>query len=145
MEELQSALSSRGLMVSSIPGKGRALVAAKDFAPGDVIIYQEPYASCPSKFGSSCDGCFVSSNLRKCSACRVAWYCGNKCQKSEWKLHQLECQALAALSEDRKKMLTPTIRLMVRLLLKRRLQEEEVIPATSTDNYSLVAAYEGHQ
>jgi SET and MYND domain-containing protein len=34
---------------------------------------------------------------------------------------------MAALTEDRKKMLTPTIRLMVRLVLKRKLQNEKVL------------------
>ena len=48
-------------------------------------------------------------------------------QKAEWKLHQLECRAMEALTEDRKKMLTPTIRLMVRLVLKRKLQYEKVL------------------
>ncbi|XP_020257027.1 histone-lysine N-methyltransferase ASHR1 isoform X2 [Asparagus officinalis] len=65
-------------------------------------------------------------------------------QKSEWKLHQLECQALAALTEDRKKMLTPTIRLMVRLILKAKLQEGKVIPTTPMDNYGLVDALVSH-
>ncbi|THU57230.1 hypothetical protein C4D60_Mb03t01330 [Musa balbisiana] len=83
MEELQSALEARGLAVASIPGKGRGLITTRDFAPGDVIIFQEPYASTPNKTssGSSCDGCFASNNnLRKCSACQVAWYCGTACQ-----------------------------------------------------------------
>lgn len=48
-------------------------------------------------------------------------------QKKEWKQHQLECRAMAALPEDRNKMLTPTIRLMVRLILKRKLQNEKVL------------------
>jgi SET and MYND domain-containing protein len=48
-------------------------------------------------------------------------------QKEEWKLHQLECRVMAALTEDREKMLTPTIRLMVRLVLKRKLQNEKVL------------------
>nr|XP_010926453.1 histone-lysine N-methyltransferase ASHR1 isoform X2 [Elaeis guineensis] len=128
MDDLQTALSAHGLTVASIPGKGRGLVTTRDFSPGEVIICQEPYASTPKQIssGSSCDGCFASNNLRKCSACRVAWYCGNACQRSEWKLHQLECQALVALSEERKKKLTPTIRLMVRLMLRRKLQSEQV-------------------
>lgn len=48
-------------------------------------------------------------------------------QREEWKLHQLECRAIAALTEDRKKMLTPTIRLMVRLVLRRKLQDDKVL------------------
>ncbi|VAH95250.1 unnamed protein product [Triticum turgidum subsp. durum] len=82
---------------------------------GEVIICQEPYASTPNRIsvGSSCDHCFASGNLRKCS-------------KEEWKLHQLECQAISALTEERKKMLTPTIRLMVKLILRRKLQSEKM-------------------
>ncbi|KAM0950949.1 putative [histone H3]-lysine(4) N-trimethyltransferase chromatin remodeling SET family [Dioscorea sansibarensis] len=146
MEALHQALSSRGLAVAPIPGKGRGLVTTKDFSPGEVIFYQEPYASTPSKLfgGSVCDGCFASSNLRKCSGCRIAWYCGNVCQRSEWKVHQLECQALAGLSEDRRKMLTSSIRLMVKLLLRRKLQDEKAIPTTPTDNYDLVNALVSH-
>lgn len=146
MAELQRALSAKGLSVSSISGKGRALVATRDFSPGDVIICEEPYASAPNKVfgGSSCDGCFATSSLKKCSACRIACYCGNMCQKSDWKLHQLECKALAGLSEVSRKMLTPTIRLIVRLIIRRRLQYEQVIPSTPTNNYELVDALVSH-
>ncbi|XP_072990622.1 histone-lysine N-methyltransferase ASHR1 isoform X2 [Typha latifolia] len=146
-DDLQRALLTRGLSVASIPCKGRGLVTTRDFSPGEVIIYQEPYAASPNKFGvglSSCDGCFASNNLKKCSACRIAWYCGNMCQKSEWKLHQAECQALASLAEDKKKLLTPTLRLIVRLLLRRKLQDEQVIPTSATDNYNLVNVLESH-
>nr|ADP02224.1 zf-MYND domain-containing protein [Triticum aestivum] len=127
-EQLQRELAGRGLAVASVPGKGRGLVAARSFFPGEVIICQEPYASTPNRIsvGSSCDHCFASGNLRKCSVCRVAWYCGSVCQKEEWKLHQLECQAISALTEERKKMLTPTIRLMVKLILRRKLQSEKM-------------------
>ncbi|KAF7052231.1 hypothetical protein CFC21_060353 [Triticum aestivum] len=139
-------VAARGLAVASVPGKGRGLVAARSFFPGEVIICQEPYASTPNRIsvGSSCDHCFASGNLRKCSVCRVAWYCGSVCQKEEWKLHQLECQAISALTEERKKMLTPTIRLMVKLILRRKLQSEKAIPSSATDNYDLVDALESH-
>nr|CAB3493544.1 unnamed protein product [Digitaria exilis] len=145
-EQLQRELAGRGLAVASIPGKGRGLVAARTFFPGEVIICQEPYVSTPNKIlvGSSCDHCFVSNNLRKCSVCRVTWYCSSDCQKKEWKQHQLECRAMAALPEDRNKMLTPTIRLMVRLILKRKLQNEKVIPSSGIDNYYLVDVLESH-
>ncbi|RLN17749.1 histone-lysine N-methyltransferase ASHR1 [Panicum miliaceum] len=68
-EQLQGELAGRGLAVASIPGKGRGLVASRTFFQGEVIISQEPYASTPNKIlvGSSCDHCFASSNLRKCS------------------------------------------------------------------------------
>lgn len=42
---------------------------------------QEPYVCVPNKNSSSkCDWCFSSSNIKKCSACQVVWYCSSSCQ-----------------------------------------------------------------
>ncbi|XP_031390525.1 histone-lysine N-methyltransferase ASHR1 isoform X2 [Punica granatum] len=127
MEDLQEALREGGLTVSALPAKGRSLFTAKDFYPGEVIIRQEPYVFVPNNSASErrCEGCFSSSNLKKCSACRVVWYCGCSCQKSQWKVHQLECRALARLDEDKRKAVTPTIRLMLKLYIRRKLQDEK--------------------
>ncbi|KAJ3672932.1 hypothetical protein LUZ60_006306 [Juncus effusus] len=146
MEDLQRALSGDGLTVSSVSSKGRALFTTRSFSPGEVILYQDPYASVPNKasVGSICDYCFSSSNVKKCTACRVACYCSIKCQRAEWKLHQLECKALNSLSEERKKMVTPTIRLIVRLSIRAKLQQDKIIPASEKDNYDLIKALESH-
>ncbi|GAV76218.1 SET domain-containing protein/zf-MYND domain-containing protein [Cephalotus follicularis] len=146
MEDLPSALRDFGLTVSILPEKGRCLVSTRDFYPGEVIISQEPYVCVPnnSLVNSRCDGCFVSRNLKKCSACQVAWYCGSSCQKLDWKLHRLECQLLCRLDEERRKFVTPSIRLMVKLYIRRKLQNEKVIPTTATDNHSLVEALVAH-
>ncbi|XP_052201557.1 histone-lysine N-methyltransferase ASHR1 isoform X2 [Diospyros lotus] len=82
MEDLQRALSERGLTVSTLPDKGRCLLTLRDFSPGNVILSEEPYVSVPNKASrdSRCDWCFMTSNLKKCSACHVVWYCGSTCQ-----------------------------------------------------------------
>ncbi|KAK4572932.1 hypothetical protein RGQ29_031065 [Quercus rubra] len=146
MEELQSALKGNGLTLSNLPEKGRCLLTTRDFHPGEVIISQEPYVCVPNKspVESRCDGCFTTSNLKKCSGCHVVWYCGSTCQKLDWKLHRLECEALSRLDKDRRKCVTPSIRLMVKLYLRRKLQSEKVIPTTATDNYNLVEALVSH-
>ncbi|CAB4297488.1 unnamed protein product [Prunus armeniaca] len=146
MEELQRALEDRGLTVSNIPEKGRCLFTSSDFSPGEVIISQEPYVSVPnnSSAESRCDACFESSNLKKCSACQVVYYCSNSCQKSEWKLHRLECEALSKLHKERRMAVTPSIRLMIKLYLRTKLQTEKVIPASAMDNYKLVEALVAH-
>ncbi|KAL5777025.1 hypothetical protein ACOSP7_009951 [Xanthoceras sorbifolium] len=148
MEELQlqSAIEDRGLTVTNLPEKGRCLFTTRDFYPGEVIISQEPYVCAPnnSHSDSRCDGCFTSSNIKKCSGCQVVWYCGSTCQKLDWKLHRLECHALSRLDKDRRKYVTPSIRLMVKLYLRRKLQSEKVIPTTATDNYDLVEALVAH-
>lgn len=52
---------------------------------GEEIISQEPYVCVPnnSTVESRCDRCFASINLKKCSACKVAWYCSSMCQVCE--------------------------------------------------------------
>lgn len=142
MEELQQALKNCNLTVSTISEKGRSLFTTKDFHPGEVIISQEPYVCVPTQ--KRCDGCFSTTNLSKCSRCQVVWYCGTPCQKSEWKLHRLECQALSRLDNHKRKSVTPSIRLMLKLYLRRKLQDDKIIPSTAMDNYKLVDALVAH-
>lgn len=42
MEELETALSQKGLKVSTIPGKGRCLFTARDFSPGLTLAEDVP-------------------------------------------------------------------------------------------------------
>lgn len=59
----------------------------------------------------------------------IYWYIDytlNLFQKSDWKLHQLECRALSKLDKNRLKSLTPSIRLMVKLFIREKLQSEKV-------------------
>ncbi|XP_071701990.1 histone-lysine N-methyltransferase ASHR1-like isoform X2 [Rutidosis leptorrhynchoides] len=147
MEDLQRLLvSEHGVSVSVLPEKGRCLFTARDFSPGEVILSEEPYVSVPNKSSteSRCDWCFTSSNLKRCSSCHVVCYCGSTCQKFDWKLHRLECQLLARLDKNRITSLTPSIRLIVKLYLRRKLQNEKVIPTTAMDNYNLVKEIVSH-
>ncbi|KAL5715662.1 Histone-lysine N-methyltransferase ashr1 [Ranunculus cassubicifolius] len=146
MEGLQKAVSTvHGLTISTNTAKGRCLITTKDFSPGDILISQSPYASVPTNSsGSRCDRCFSSINLKKCSGCQVPWYCSTNCQKLEWELHRLECHSLKRLSKDRRQSLTPSIRLMVRLCVRRKLELEQAISVTATENYKLVEALVDH-
>ncbi|PNY04645.1 histone-lysine N-methyltransferase ASHR1-like protein [Trifolium pratense] len=109
---------------------------------GEVIISQEPYVCVPTH--KRCDGCLATTNLSKCSRCQVVWYCGTPCQKSEWKLHRLECEALSRLDNLKRKSVTPSIRLMLKLYIRRKLQDEKIIPSNAMDNYKLVEALVAH-
>ncbi|KAK4370441.1 hypothetical protein RND71_009916 [Anisodus tanguticus] len=145
MEELQESLSDKGLTVSSVPEKGRCLFTTRDFSPGEVIICEEAYVSVPNKSSAKCERCFTSTNLKKCSACHVVYYCGNTCQKSEWKLHRVECKALSKVGKERIKSITPSIRLMVKLYLRSKLQDEKAsFPTKFMDNYNLVESLVSH-
>ncbi|XP_010467589.1 PREDICTED: histone-lysine N-methyltransferase ASHR1 [Camelina sativa] len=151
MADLERFLEDRCLSVLNLPQKGRSLFTTRYFRPGEVILSQKPYVCVPNNNTSSsesrCDGCFKTNdnnNLKRCSGCQVVWYCGSSCQKSEWKLHRHECKALSRLDKEKRKFVTPTIRLMVKLYIKRNLQNEKVLPVTTTDNYTLVEALVSH-
>ncbi|KAK6114862.1 hypothetical protein DH2020_007131 [Rehmannia glutinosa] len=148
MDELQNALNNKSLTISTFPEKGRCLFTTRDFSPGEVIISESPYVSVPNKNKESpeskCEWCFSSTNLKKCSACHVVWYCSSICQKSDWKLHCVECQALKKVDKERLKSITPSIRLMVRLCIRRKLENQKIFPTTATDNYKLVEALVSH-
>nr|XP_043607431.1 histone-lysine N-methyltransferase ASHR1 [Erigeron canadensis] len=147
MEDLQRVLQhEHQVSVSTLADKGRCLFTSRHFSPGEVILSEEPYVSVPNKTSveSRCEMCFISSNVKRCSSCRVVWYCGSKCQKSDWKLHRVECQLLSQLDKNRIRSLTPSIRLMAKLYLRRKLQDEKVIPTTVMDNYNLVKDLVSH-
>ncbi|KAG6435972.1 hypothetical protein SASPL_100853 [Salvia splendens] len=125
MEELKKALNEKGLKFSTLPEKGHCLFAARDFSPGEVIFSENPYVCLPNK--NKCEWCFSSTNLKKCSGCRVIWYCSSECQRSDWKLHSAECRVLSKVDKQRVNSLTPSLRLMVKLCVKRKLEIEKII------------------
>mmetsp|Transcript_49234 Transcript_49234/g.120033 ORF Transcript_49234/g.120033 Transcript_49234/m.120033 type:complete len:127 (+) Transcript_49234:178-558(+) len=43
----------------------------------------------------TCDVCGVEGDMKICSRCHSAWYCGAACQKEGWKVHRRMCQGLA--------------------------------------------------
>ncbi|KAL6217174.1 hypothetical protein ACLB2K_010391 [Fragaria x ananassa] len=146
MEELQSALGNHGLTISNLPEKGRCILTTKDFNPGEVIIRVDPYVCVPDNSVTEhyCDACFESTNLKKCSGCKTVYYCSSTCQKAEWKLHRLECEAFSKLPIQFHSQITPPIRLNIRLHFRSKLESQKIIPASAMDNYNLVKALVAH-
>ena len=40
-----------------------------------------------------CQSCetHIKTGLRRCSGCKLSWYCSPKCQAADWKYHKREC------------------------------------------------------
>lgn len=38
-----------------------------------------------------CKICYKTTNIRRCSRCQTAYYCGNICQRIDWPYHKTEC------------------------------------------------------
>ena len=61
----------------------------------DTHLKEKPYCY-------SCKGAGAAvSNLKRCSRCQVAWYCGAQCQKEHFKAHRKLCKRVA---EDTKRV-----------------------------------------
>ncbi|XP_017980929.1 PREDICTED: histone-lysine N-methyltransferase ASHR1 [Theobroma cacao] len=145
--ELQRFLEAEGLTIKTILPKRRCLFATRDFIPGEVIMREEPYVCIPTSSNPLCQQCFKSDGaLSKCASCNIVWYCGVECQRLDWKLHKLECRAISRLEEKWQELVTPEIRLLVKLFIRRKLQrDKQVIPTTPIDNFNLVEAMIDHQ
>ncbi|XP_048135570.1 histone-lysine N-methyltransferase ASHR1 isoform X3 [Rhodamnia argentea] len=52
--------------------------------------------------------------------------------------------ALARLDKEKRKSVAPSIRLMIKLYIRRKLQDDKIISTTAMDNYSLVDALVAH-
>ncbi|KAL2631968.1 hypothetical protein R1flu_016654 [Riccia fluitans] len=144
---LEKFLLEQGLRISIDGTKGRCLVADRIFTPGEVIISQEPYSSVldSSSGNRRCDNCFnLSSNLKRCSACKSVRYCCSSCQAYAWKRHKSECQMLIKLNEEKQRTPPPSLRLVVRLVIKRILQQSGVLSTTADDNFEIVEALPTH-
>ncbi|OAE21597.1 hypothetical protein AXG93_939s1030 [Marchantia polymorpha subsp. ruderalis] len=145
--QMEQYLVDHGLKVTVVDTKGRCLVADRDFSPGEIVLDQEPYSSVLDAESKSlrCDACFrCSENLQRCSACKSVSYCCTSCQRKEWKLHKSECQMMVKLSQAKQKLPPPSLRLIVRLVIKRRLQASNVFPRTNVDNFEIVEALPTH-
>ncbi|KAG6556974.1 hypothetical protein Mapa_001390 [Marchantia paleacea] len=144
---MEQYLVDHGLKISVVNTKGRCLVANRDFRPGEIVLDQDPYSSVLDAESKSyrCDACFIcSENLQRCSACKSVSYCCTSCQRKEWKLHKSECQMMVKLSQGKQKLPPPSLRLIVRLLIKRSLQASNVFPRTTVDNFEIVEALPTH-
>ncbi|EOY16201.1 Histone-lysine N-methyltransferase ASHR1 [Theobroma cacao] len=151
--ELQRFLKAEGLTVSSVLPKFdyngecmRCLFATRDFITGEVIMREEPYVCIPTSSDPVCQRCFKSDGtLLRCASCNIVWYCGAECQRLDWKLHKVECRAISRLEKKWQELVTPEIRLLVKLFIRTKLQRDKVIPTTPIDNFNLVEAMISHQ
>ncbi|XP_065073253.1 egl nine homolog 1 [Ochlerotatus camptorhynchus] len=51
------------------------------------------------QFQHQCRICGISEGLRRCSRCQVAYYCSQDHQRTDWRLHKLECRSIHQLQQ----------------------------------------------
>jgi hypothetical protein len=139
-----------GVAVRLDPSKGgRCLIATRDFAPGEVVLRQRPYAYALTTAAAACYCDFCHRPLSpsgpsaaaeatttalatrqqqhnhppilRCSRCKIPAYCDQACQRSAWVAwHREECAALTAVAP---RIPPLTLRLAARALWRRRREE----------------------
>ncbi|GLI61325.1 hypothetical protein VaNZ11_003682 [Volvox africanus] len=109
-----------GFAVRFLFGKGRHLIATRPFAPGEIILKQDPYVSVLSGKQITCFCDFCYSNCQRplrCSRSKLAHYCCKEHQRLAWTAgYKEECEALVRCSP---RVPPPTIRMAARLLWRR--------------------------
>ena len=104
MDVITETLHAAGLRVEEREGRGRVVVAARDFARGAVLVATAPRVAV-LQFAQRtlrCAHCWKEEGdvgrLAACSRCKHARYCGAACQKAAWKTggHRRLCKLLAA-------------------------------------------------
>ncbi|MES1912403.1 MAG: hypothetical protein MHM6MM_004684 [Cercozoa sp. M6MM] len=117
-------------------GRGRRLVARKDFEVGRTVFRDTAVVSYPIKRSTHCARCLAETRVYNCKRCKIAHYCGRKCQKLDWPQHKLECSIVAG--EER---CSTTAVLAIRLLQMRASRKEKF----QTGDYDVFDALDASQ
>ncbi|XP_076375521.1 protein-lysine N-methyltransferase SMYD4 isoform X1 [Megalopta genalis] len=114
---------SDGVKISYNERYGRHLEATKEFKPGDVVSFEDPYAHIiyTQKYYTHCHHCLSRSyNLISCPNCPMSVYCSEKCRSIAWDMaHEFECPILSVLGslfnvdKDKVRMLTKIVRFLI--------------------------------
>ncbi|KAL2269747.1 hypothetical protein VTJ83DRAFT_1931 [Remersonia thermophila] len=136
----------------------RALHATRPFSPGDVIAtFSDPLLALPdgATMRTTCNYCLrvpsplqppsqqpgdgkqegdPSKQLRACTACKAAVYCGPGCQRAHWKaVHKAECKMFARVREQAGKEWLPTsVRAAAQVLMRLKGGDKAMLEAFGT-------------
>jgi len=93
--ELKTVVAA-SLVVDGCDGESlRAIVSARTSqAEMSTVERRERHATKRAVLGARCRCCDKPGQLRLCSGCHSAGYCGEACQKAHWKAHKKECKPL---------------------------------------------------
>ncbi|XP_076170196.1 protein-lysine N-methyltransferase SMYD4 isoform X2 [Ptiloglossa arizonensis] len=144
----EAPAASDGVNICFSEKYGRHLVATKEFKPGDVVSFEDPYANIiyTQRYYTHCHHCLSRSyNLIPCPNCPMAQYCSERCKTLAWEMaHQIECSILAVLGnlfnvdKDKVRMLTKIVRFLIMVTAKGKkiteLREDMKVAESNPDN-----------
>ncbi|KAI0795428.1 SET domain-containing protein [Abortiporus biennis] len=96
---LHSSLPST-LEIREDDNSGRGMYAKHLISTGSILVSLRPtiFTLSTGSLHSHCSSCAALSQppaeLKRCTRCKVIWYCNANCQNNDWALHKFECSAL---------------------------------------------------
>ncbi|KAF8763752.1 histone-lysine N-methyltransferase SMYD3-like [Argiope bruennichi] len=94
------------------------IISSRRYDPGELILKSKPYMRIIRRdlWDIICACCLKrSSELKRCSSCKIMKYCGVTCQKEAWKDHKFECPFLPGYVDGRQHFI---VQLVGNLILK---------------------------
>lgn len=95
------ARTSKKVTIDYTDKQGRFAKATEKIDVGELVLCEEPYASCINieKTGSHCSHCFSRTNVPiPCETCSHVVFCSRKCRKDAMEsYHRYECKVMALL------------------------------------------------
>ncbi|KAF8526583.1 hypothetical protein BU17DRAFT_40361 [Hysterangium stoloniferum] len=80
---------------------GRGIWAKETIRKGSILLVQRPKISVLStkNLTEHCSYCVAGSKngpLKRCTKCKLIWYCSSECQNIDWSIHRHECSAISS-------------------------------------------------
>ena len=100
--------------------RGRYVVAKRAFMPGEVAMSSRPFSavlssSCHAERCSECwSRCSAGEQLRRCSACKCAFYDSTSCQRAHWKSGLMPLGLLPCAPTPRNFIVSPLLAIDIR-------------------------------
>ncbi|KAI0042812.1 SET domain-containing protein, partial [Auriscalpium vulgare] len=85
--------------IRTSPERGRGIWATRTLKRGEIIFRAKPHTHVLATknlehYCSSCVAPAPEIGLKRCTRCRVLWYCNPTCQNNDWAAHKQECTAM---------------------------------------------------
>ncbi|KAF5349135.1 hypothetical protein D9756_009440 [Leucocoprinus leucothites] len=98
-ESSRGALLPFGLDVRIGELQGRGVWSCDPRRTGQLILSEVQMVACISTryLPTYCSACFLETEdkpLKRCTSCKLVYYCNSECQTRDWVLHKRECSAL---------------------------------------------------
>ncbi|XP_059572114.1 histone-lysine N-methyltransferase SMYD3 isoform X1 [Alligator mississippiensis] len=111
-------MEQRSVEKTLSPGRGCGLRARRRLQPGELLYRAQPFAAIAAspQRGRLCERCLRrNEDLLRCSQCKIARYCGKRCQKEDWQDHKRECKCLKSIEPN---IPPDSVRLVGRIVFK---------------------------